>query len=111
MTVELSEKDLQAAIIQLAHIYGWRVAHFRPAMNAKGQWRTPVAADGAGFPDLCMVSNTTVAYVEVKARKGRLNVNQTVWLDRLKMAGAEAMVWRPAEWQDGTIERFLIQRR
>ena len=47
----MSERELQDAVIQLARLLGWRVAHFRPAMTTRG-WRTPVSADGAGFPDL-----------------------------------------------------------
>ena len=56
MTTELiSEKTFQRQVIDLLHLFGYRVAHFMPAMNAKGQWRTPVSADGKGFPDLVAV--------------------------------------------------------
>jgi hypothetical protein len=41
-------------VIEAAHVYGWRCAHFRPARTRHG-WRTAVAADGAGFPDLVLI--------------------------------------------------------
>jgi hypothetical protein len=47
----VSERDFQAAVLEAARVFGWHVAHFRPARTAHG-WRTPVAADGAGFPDI-----------------------------------------------------------
>lgn len=46
---EPTEIQWQAQVIELAHILGWTVAHFRPALTKHG-WRTPVQADGAGFP-------------------------------------------------------------
>jgi hypothetical protein len=46
----LSEAAFTDAVIELARLGGWRVAHFRPARTASG-WRTPVQGDGAGFPD------------------------------------------------------------
>lgn len=47
--IEPDERQWQAQVIELARILGWRVAHFRPALTKHG-WRTPVQADGAGFP-------------------------------------------------------------
>ncbi len=59
------EADFQAQVIDLLHLHGWVVAHFRPARTAKG-WITPVAADGAGFLDL----------LAVHARPGRVLLNR-----------------------------------
>ncbi len=113
MTTAMTEKELQAAVIDLAHIYRWRVAHFRPAMNERGQWRTAVAADGKGFPDLVMVSTLRVAFVELKSEKGRLSAEQTLWLEALSpmTLPVDVFIWRPADWQYGTIERYLKENR
>jgi hypothetical protein len=46
-----TEREFQRQVIDLARLLGWRCAHFRPGRTARG-WRTPVQADGAGFPDL-----------------------------------------------------------
>ena len=70
----MTETELQAAVIEVAHLFGWRCAHFRPAMTKHG-WRTPVAADGAGWPDLLLCRERTIA-VELKSAKGRLSLEQ-----------------------------------
>ena len=109
-SIAISEKELQAAVIDMAHLYGWRVAHFRPAMTSKGQWLTPVAADGAGFPDLVLVGEPGVLFVELKSAKGRLSARQKEWIAALE-PHVDMLVWRPADWLDGTIESYLSQKR
>ena len=116
----MTESELQSAVIDLAHVYGWKVAHFRPAMTTKG-WRTPVGADAKGFPDLvlCKPGKTEVLaeryrlsepselmFVELKAKKGRLSLEQIDWLGWLGYH-ADAIVWTPDEWNDGTILAML----
>jgi hypothetical protein len=75
----LREEDFQQQIIELARMYGWRVAHFRAAQTARG-WRTPVAADGAGFPDLVLVRDAELIFAELKTDRGRLRPDQGVWI-------------------------------
>jgi hypothetical protein len=99
----MTESELQSAVIEMAHVFGWRVAHFRPAMNATGRWRTPVAADGAGFPDLVLARDRIVIYAEMKADGGRLSDAQKDWLAVLP----NSCVWRPSDWKSGEIERIL----
>jgi hypothetical protein len=99
----VTEAELQTCVIDLAHVYGWKVAHFRPAMTSKG-WRTPVGADGAGFPDLFMVRGDHVLVVELKGDKGKPTSDQNAWLDALYLhCDNEQMVWRPADWHSGKI--------
>jgi VRR-NUC domain-containing protein len=105
----MSEAELQDAVIDLAHLLGWQVAHFRPARTDRG-WRTPVAADGAGFPD-CVLVRDRVVYAELKSSKGALSVAQRRWLDSLDRAGAEVYIWRPADWTSGAIEQVLRPQR
>jgi hypothetical protein len=101
----MSERELMACVVDLARVMGWRVAHFRPALTSKG-WRTPVGADGAGFPDLLMVRDRIVA-AELKGDAGRLSNEQRDWLQDLRDAGAETYMWRPADWESGVILRAL----
>jgi hypothetical protein len=117
----MTERELQEAVIELAHVYGWKIAHFRPAMNARGDWRTPVAADGKGFPDLVMVSAHALLFVELKSDKGKVTPEQLDWINRLMhkshewdknttgvneyMLGTD--VWRPSDWTNGAIEKIL----
>jgi hypothetical protein len=101
----MTEAELSDSVVELAHLFGWRVAHFRPARTAGG-WRTPVSADGAGWPDLTMVRGSRLVFCELKSRSGKLSDGQQVWLDVLSAVG-EVHVWRPEHWTDGTIERVL----
>lgn len=93
---DVPESAFQAQVIELAHVLGWRVAHFRPARTTHG-WRTAVAADGCGFPDLVLVRDRLVV-AELKGRKGRLTGDQRAWLDALAAAGVETYLWRPEDW-------------
>lgn len=103
----MSERQLQTAVIELAQFLAWRVAHFRPAQTSKG-WRTPVEADGAGFPDLVCVRGERLIFVELKSAKGTLRPDQEHWVRALRgAAGVEMFVWTPNRWLDGTIEQVL----
>lgn len=90
-----------AGVIDLAHALGYRVAHFRPAMTRHG-WRTPVSADGAGFPDLVLVRarDGRLVAAELKAERGTLTPAQQEWLIALGRAGIPTYTWRPADYPD-----------
>lgn len=102
----MTEAQLQQAVIELARVLGWRVAHFRPAQTARG-WRTPVEADGKGFPDLVMVRGERLVFVELKSERGRTSDDQQAWLDAFFAAGHEVYVWDPSWWSKGLIEQAL----
>ncbi len=106
MTSYMSESDFQTTVIDLCRLMHLRVAHFRPARTAKG-WVTPVAGDGAGFPDLVIAGPGGVLFRELKQQKGALSGQQAVWLDALKSAGADAGIWRPSELKNGTVVATL----
>ena len=38
----MTEREFQQQVTDLAELYGWAWAHFRPAQPTKG-WRTPVS--------------------------------------------------------------------
>lgn len=102
---QVSEAQLQTAVIDLAHTFAWRACHFRPARTEQG-WRTPVAADGAGFVDLVLVRDRVV-FVELKSSTGRQTHDQRAWMVALRAASAEYHLWAPADWSSGEIERIL----
>jgi hypothetical protein len=94
-----TEAELQKNIIELARITGWRVAHFRPALMKQGGalvYRTPVAADGAGFPDLVLARNGKVLFIECKSQRGELSDKQNEWLAVLPPDGT--FVFKPDDW-------------
>lgn len=104
-----SEADFQTWVIDLAHIRGWLVAHFRPARIVKNgvvSYRTAVSADGAGFPDLVLVRDRRLMLVELKSDKGILSEAQDKWLRVLSLTKAEIHIWRPVDREE--IERLLL---
>lgn len=90
--LHMTETEFADTIIELAHWYGWQVAHFRPARTAKG-WRTPMQGD-VGFPDLVLARDGVVMFVELKSMGGRLSAGQKRWGEQL---GAIWQVWRPTD--------------
>ncbi len=98
----MTEADFQTLIIDLAHALGWTVAHFRPAETKKG-WRTPVGADGFGFPDLVLAKKVDgiprVLFRELKSETGKTSPEQNAWLD---ITGGK--VWRPSEYEEIKLE-------
>jgi hypothetical protein len=105
---KLLEKDFQKQIVDLAHLYGWRVAHFRKAWSADGKrCMTAVAADGAGWPDLTLVKGEVLIFAEIKSDKGQASPEQIEWLHMLKKTGNIAKIWRPSDWDE--IQNILTQ--
>jgi hypothetical protein len=99
MTPAMREADLLTGVIDLAHALGYRCAHFRPAMTARG-WRTPVQADGAGFPDLVMVRPGRIVAAELKTDHGAPTAEQLHWIAVLNAAGVPAYLWRPGDYPE-----------
>jgi hypothetical protein len=101
----LLEKDLQRAVIDLAHLMGWRVAHFRPAQTARG-WRTAVEADGKGFPDLVLTRGGRVMFRELKCNGGKASPEQEQWLRDLTAGGQDAGVWTDRELRTRIVDEL-----
>lgn len=93
-----TEDQFQRAVIELAQRCGRRVAHFRKARTKAGNWITPVAGDGAGFPDLVIVLDDEVLFAELKTDKGKVTHGQVEWIEALRKAGQRAEIWRPRDW-------------
>lgn len=102
----MTEAELQRAVVDLARLHHWKVAHFAPA-QVKGRWLTPVAADGKGFPDLCMARAGRVIFAELKSAKGSLRPEQHEWVAELRGPVTEVYVWTPADWTSGVVEAVL----
>jgi len=109
-----SEAEFQDKIVKLARLCGWKVAHFRPAMTSRGQWITPVSADGKGFPDLVMVKPPHILFVECKSATGKLTLEQKDWANILHDVMIHPnqrvfqRIWRPSD--EDEIEKFLTER-
>lgn len=93
----MTEDEFLRQLLRAAKLLGWRTAHFRPARTARG-WRTAVAGDGAGWPDLVLVKDGRLVVAELKSAAGRVRDEQRRWLEALEAAGVETHVWRPDDW-------------
>lgn len=91
-------KDLQKGVIELAHTFHWHVVH-NPTVETKQGWRTALAADAKGFPDLLLFREVVIA-IEVKGDGDRMKPEQMEWRDRMLRAGIAHYVVRPADWPD-----------
>jgi hypothetical protein len=88
--------ELQAATIQLAQGFGWRVVKFQ--------------ADAALLPDLVLARGSRVIAVLFSTP----TAEQRIRMDALTDAGLLAVAWTPEHWRDGTIQHHLrrqTQRR
>ena len=103
---KISEDDWQQTIIDCLRQFGWTVAHFRAAKTEKG-WRTPVQADGKGFPDIIALKSrfngheTQQLVVECKSENGKVTKDQQKWLDLFAhVPCAIVKIWRPSDWDE-----------
>jgi len=102
----ITENEFQQQVIDLCHLLGWRVAHFRGVRiqrkDGSVYYQTPVQADGKGFVDLVLVNKEKkrVIFSELKTDKGRLSPEQKEWIEDLREAGQEVYIWRPKDWEE-----------
>jgi hypothetical protein len=106
---QVTEKELQEAVLALANLKKWLVYHTYDSRRSN-----------PGFPDLVMVKDHRLLFVELKTKTGRVSTAQTQWLDALRAVSnhwsivggktfgkVEVYLWRPSDWHDGTIEEVL----
>lgn len=89
----VSEREFQAAVVELARWCGWRCYHTFDSRRSV-----------AGFPDLVMVRDDRLVVAELKSARGRVSVEQQGWLDAFGVVAdgsagrVMVCVWRPADW-------------
>jgi hypothetical protein len=65
-------------------------------------------AGDTGFPDLVLVRDGRLLFVELKAERGKASPEQGEWLEALSgVHGIEVCLWRPADWLSGAVAAFL----
>jgi hypothetical protein len=100
-----TEAEFLTQVLQLATLYRWRTAHFRPGRTATG-WRTALQGDAKGWPDVVFVRERII-FAELKRdSRAKATPEQQAWRAALTQAGAEVYVWTPADWSE--IERVLV---
>mgnify|MGYP001577788650 CR=1 FL=1 len=95
-TGSISEAEFQSQIVDIARLFGYRIAHFRAGKTVHG-WRTPVQGDGAGFPDCVMCKPGRLIFAELKRGKAKPTLEQQAWIDDLATTGAESYLWRTTD--------------
>ncbi len=103
----VSEASFTDAVIQLAKLNGWMVAHFRPCRTMTG-WKTAVQGD-VGFPDIVCARDGKLVFMELKSETGRMSPEQVKWMRALTEGAlgyeVRACVYRPDDW--GVINEVL----
>jgi hypothetical protein len=71
LLADMTEEHFQQFVVGYAQANGWKVAHCRKARVSIGgveAWRTPMGADGNGWPDLAMCHETrgVALFAEIK---------------------------------------------
>ena len=85
MNIDISEKQFESQVKDLAKIFGWKYYH---------TWRS--FHSPAGFPDCVFVRQSRLIFAELKSRKGKLSPDQEAWLECLKATSkCEVYLWRP----------------
>ena len=94
---QITERQLQGAIIQCAETFGWLVYHPWTSIHSAG-----------GYPDLTLTRGGRLILAELKSRRGALSPDQVIWLGALRQVrGVEVYEWRPDHWLSGEIEGVL----
>jgi hypothetical protein len=87
---ELTEKEFQEQVVELARLSGWRVYHTWLAVRS-----------ASGFPDLVLARPGRLVFAELKSNRGKLTLAQEEWLQALRETGAaEVYLWRPDDWDE-----------
>ena len=94
----MTESQLRAYVVAMAHQAGWRVFSLPIAKT-----RRPVK-DASGYPDLTLARQQRVQWIELKQDDGTLSPQQMAWLREL---GPQCAVIRPADLDNGTVARLL----
>ena len=85
----MSERDYQKQIVELAETLGWRVYHTHDSRRSN-----------PGFPDLVLVRDSRLVFIEVKRQSGKLSLAQKDWLTALsEVAEVTTLIARPSDWE------------
>lgn len=98
-----TERQFQDAVTERARAHGWSFVYHTYRSTRSDH----------GFPDLVLVRPQTsqVVFVELKAMKGKLSIEQEAWQAALAALQGDGTVriylWRPCCWNSGEIEAVL----
>lgn len=87
-----TEAEFQEAVVEYARLRKWRAYHTYDSRRS-----------APGFPDLVLVRDGRLVFVELKAEKGQLSAAQHAWMTALGLVElvnehVETFVFRPSDW-------------
>jgi len=94
----MDERALTGKVIRECGRHGLLVHHCPDSRRCTG---TP------GLPDLIVLGGREILLAELKGRDGETSSVQDLWLYHLHQAGVPYYVWRPQDWEAGTIQEAL----
>lgn len=106
----MSEDDLLTGILGAAAAGGWLWYHVRG-------WHPGMIQGTVGFPDIVLVhaERRALVFIECKSATGKVDEAQERWLASLRVAGVDARVVRPADydetWEWLVGDRLIRRRR
>lgn len=87
MLGQITEREFQAEVLQLAALFGWRCYH---PFDSRRSTR--------GWPDLALLRGDRLVFAELKSMAGKVRPEQQEWLDELALVpGVESYLWRPSD--------------
>lgn len=95
----MTEAELQRLVAELCGRLG--LAHYHTFDSRRSE---------PGFPDSVIVGNR-ILFRELKTADGKLSPEQRHWGNRIEQAGGDFAVWRPADWDGGTVINQLLAIR
>lgn len=91
----ITEQAFQQNILELAHLTGWLTYHTFDSRRSQ-----------PGFPDMVMVKDSSLLFVETKSEKGKPSPEQMRWLEALRnVERISSHLWKPTDWH--TLEHVL----
>jgi len=85
--LQITEKQFQRQVIDLARIYKWEVYHTWNSLHSNRGW-----------PDLVLAKPPMILFVELKTDKGKLTPDQAKWIHLLGDCNCLAYCWKPSNW-------------
>lgn len=87
-----TEKSFMETVVSLAKLKGWLVYHTYDSRKSE-----------PGFPDLVIVRDGEVMFIELKTDTGAVTEEQDKWIEALRKCEGEnlcVVVWRPSKLKE-----------
>ena len=90
----MNEKAFQAIVITTARENGWLVYHTYDSQKS-----------APGYPDICMIKDGFIMFVELKTDKGKVTTAQRQWIEQFIRHQHHCKnfiieIWRPHIWDE-----------